>query len=186
MSLEEQMRAAADRLTLAQCKRLATLGVTCWPDLTARGLIGVARVSISGDLFDYDEAGKVHIVLPVSDDGELVDLVAFDPINPDDWALKTGNGTALGESRIIDALDKQGWPDAKALELFPTPLEWLRADCRGACIVDGFKPATASRLRRLTHIVCSTDKFMRALRLQLSRPPRIPEMSVLEAKRNAA
>ena len=186
MSLAGEMRAAADAITLPQCQRLSVMGITSWPDLTQHGLIGVAACKISGDFFNYDEGGPLHVVLPVERDGVLVDLVAFDPANPNLWGLRTGDGAALGDCRIEEALSARGWPDAVPLYLTPTPLEWLRAQCRGACIIDGFTPETCTRLRGLDDIAVSSKAFERALRLQLSKPPRIPEIHLAEGRRNAA
>lgn len=179
--LEAEMVAAAEAMSYEQCMSLARMGVACWPLLTERRHLGIARVRASAnDLFDYEESAPVHVVLAVGDkDGALVDLLAFEPRDPRGWLLRTGNGQALGEDRISDAIASMGWPDPPTLVLHPNPLEWLKADCRGACVVDDFSPDICARLRELPRIVVHNHGFAQALLSRLAERHDLPRIDIV-------
>jgi hypothetical protein len=67
----------------------------------------------------------------LSDDGEMIDLVAWCANDPEKWWLRIGNGWAHGETAIANA--KFYW---KSLKLYSTPLAWLQSGCHGGCILD--------------------------------------------------
>ncbi|MBF0251897.1 MAG: hypothetical protein HQL35_14845, partial [Alphaproteobacteria bacterium] len=66
---------------------------------------------------------------------EIRELVAFDPRDPGRWWLRLG-GERWGPVWLgQDAVD---WARAEGapLTLYATPLDWLRAGCRGAVLLD--------------------------------------------------
>jgi len=65
------------------------------------------------------------------DDPALIDLVAFDPQNPDRWQTALSEGVMLGEAAYREALD-----DGLELPVFRNPLEWLRAAGAGVFPLD--------------------------------------------------
>jgi hypothetical protein len=184
--LADEMRAAADRIELKHCQRLAAMGVTEWPKLTEQGLIGLVRCTVGkNDIYEPAEDGTDHIALAVLEDGALVDIVAFTVDDPQGWALRTGNGWALGVDNIRYA--QGGWGEADStLRMCATPLDWLRAGCEGACIIDGYSWQASSEVRNVKSLEVDSPAMARALRLQLSKPPQIPEINVKRGQRHAA
>ena len=62
----------------------------------------------------------------------LADLLAFRLDDPGRWWLRRGTpDLVLGKDQLADAL-ATGAP----IHLHETPLDWLRAECRGACLLD--------------------------------------------------
>ena len=114
--------------------------------------------------------------------GAIIDIVAFDPEKPDEWFLRTGNAWALGMDAIAEARDN--WTGNRIF-LSATPLDWLRAGMRGACVIDWTLDAVTT-LRDAVEIQVAEPRFARALRLELSRQPRITEIAVKTGTRHAA
>jgi hypothetical protein len=88
------------------------------------------------DRFDFgrdlrDATGHVRaVIIPVSDDGETIDLVA--------WEVQTGRrATWLGAAAVLGG-ESIGAPRlcVDGLRVFPSPAEWLRAGRAGIVIVD--------------------------------------------------
>ena len=65
------------------------------------------------------------------DDPALIDLVAFDPMNPDQWQTARGEGTMLGEAAFNEAMG-----DGLELPVFRNPLEWVQAAGAGVFPLD--------------------------------------------------
>lgn len=182
--LRAEMLTAGQRFTLKWAEYMRGLGVPV-PALLHDGLIGVARVETDKrDFWVPVDTGKPMIVTPVEEDGQALDLIAFDPVEPDVWYLRTGNGYALGADAVRNAV--QGWDAAdKRLLLHATPLDWLRAGAEGACVTQ-WTPESRSAVRHVDAVDVTSIKFARALRLELSRPPRIPEIEVKGTQTRAA
>jgi hypothetical protein len=123
------------------------------------------------------------VILPVEEQGAMIDLVAFDPRKPDLWACRTGTGWALGHDAIVNAT--QAWPGSERLELHPTPLEWMRAGGTGACVWRWCDESRAA-LRECTVIDVQQPEFQRWLRTELLRLPRLPEVELRRLRRDAA
>ena len=66
--------------------------------------------------------------------GDAIDLAAWGPPRPP--ALWIARGSMLGSENLF------GFRMREALEVHPTPLEWLRAGCQGVVIIDPQKPLT--------------------------------------------
>ncbi len=106
------------------------------------GGLGVARISAPGRLWMPEPTGTPAFVLPVWDGPApsiyrgvghpvLVDLIAWRPDDPTRWWYRTGDGDALGVEHL-DLAHTEGWPICFAT----TPLEWLRGNCHGACLLE--------------------------------------------------
>ena len=106
------------------------------------GHFGVDRAQFHGDLFEPAPAGVPVIVMGVSEhpDEGLVDLVAFEPSNPVRWFLRLGNAVVLGLHNVRLALFEES-----PVFIHATPLDWLRANCQGAVVLD-WKADILSRL----------------------------------------
>lgn len=186
MKLRGEMDGLIAALQLRHCQRLAALGVRDWPAMTQDGLLGMTRASVGpDDLWTPDDAGQPHVCVAVVEDGAIVDIVAFRPDQPDAWALRTGNGWALGVDNVQAA--RSGWTEEQwTLHLHATPLDWLRASCIGACVIDGFSFQASAEIRDCKALKVDDARFARALRLQLSKPLRLPEIAVTRGARHAA
>jgi len=69
--------------------------------------------------------------------GDAIDLAAWGPPRPP--ALWMTRGALLGAENLF------GFRMREALEVHPTPLEWLRAGCQGVVIIDPKKSADLLR-----------------------------------------
>lgn len=184
--LWNEMHAAAARLSFRQVEVLRGMGIPV-PALLAECMIGVANVETdSADNWTPIETGKPMIVTPLEEDGRIADLIAFDPKDPDTWYLRTAKGWALGMAHLDEITRNTGWPETQQwVDLHATPLDWLRAGCTGACVTQwNGESRAALRLHQRVHVASS--KFARALRLELTRPPRIPEIEVKGMQSRAA
>jgi hypothetical protein len=142
-----------------------------WPDLPARAPVIFRHdkplfefvADLSADL-DHD-AVSAMVFLTLDEDRYPVDLVAW-ATNPYRIASWFGATPFLGaESLFAPRLGKVG------LKVFPTPLEWLKAERDGVVIVD---PAEARWRLVGEQLVVSDGAFGRDLREGLRLPePRI-------------
>lgn len=145
----------------------AELGLNRW---------GVIRASEGEDGLYILGEGEPHLVLPVIDQGELVDLVAFRSSDPNRWLLRRGVGWALG---LESGLERHTWGDPVPLAV--SPLEWLQQGADGLCVLDWDAPEV-HYLVGVPHLVCSNEHQAAMLRRALSRPVRFPAISVMEAR----
>jgi hypothetical protein len=141
----EMRQAVADR-TPEDAKMLVALGVSPWlVDLWQMVGVATVRTSRNEPLYNPDPDGQLVLITPAlghypdtpetpnSDlfcrAGELIDLIAWHPKRPDRWALRTGAAAWLGciEPQYLNPTRVQVWR---------SPLNWLRADCEGLCILD--------------------------------------------------
>ncbi len=135
-------------------KHLAGAGITFQAMLRA-GDLGVQRITTTGRLYMPAPNGFPVLIVaawspaPPSiyqavEGPEILDLIAFRPDQPETWWRRIGEpGLVLGSDNV-DLAHVEGWP----ISLHQTPLDWLRADCRGACLLDHCEARwTGSRLR---------------------------------------
>ena len=122
--------------------QLEAAGVTTEAYIRA-GHLMVPRVCTVGRLFHPDPFGDPAFVMPVYS-GEppclysidetvvLADLLAFRLEEPERWWLRRGAwGSVLGKDQLVDAMMA-----GEAVRLHASPLDWLRAECQGACPID--------------------------------------------------
>jgi hypothetical protein len=164
--------------------RLKALGVA-WPTIARMGhrhyFGGSARViDIDDGLYSPSDEGTPHLLLPVFEDHELVDLVAFTSDQPLAWLLRLGVGWSLG---LIDGFERHSWQDE--VRLWASPLDWLRADCDGLCILDWSAPEVLE-LARLPSIRCQDKLLAERLREALNRPYRLPIITFGQELRDVA
>ena len=100
------------------------------------GHFGVDRVQLRRDGgYQLDNAGDHALILAVRDGVELVDLLALRSDRQEHWGLRLGVGTILGPGSVERA-EAFGTPQV----FWPTPWEWLRADCTGSVLLS-LKPS---------------------------------------------
>ena len=172
-------------LQMQHCQRV--LPQSIWPHLSKRGLLGYAKISVdSDDKWDFDEAGKGHLTVTVysdEDSSEVADIVAFDPAASDRWYLRTGAAGFLGEHILAE--NERAWDYDQPPLVVPSPMEWLKAGGNAVCVINPSTSALA-RLRDLKMIRVPSARFAAGLRLQMSKPPRLPEIKVVGGIRRAA
>lgn len=179
--LRGEAQGYAKALSFAQATALHKLGLNP-PLIIQSGLVGVTQAEIDkNDIWSPSDQGPYYITIAVRDGEAVTDIVAFSPDKPNEWFLRRGVAWALGLDKINDAL---AWPET-VVPLAATPLDWLRSGMVGACVID-WTPDAVEAIRALQQIEVSSPKFAAALRLQLSKPPRLPEIAVSGDKKNAA
>ena len=108
------------------------LGISGQAIVATGAFLATQRVRPIGDgMYEPDERGDEHLIIPVVEGGAIIDLLSFRPADPEHWFLRTGASAVLGEYRI----ERADWLD-EPLRLFPHPLAWLKAKCAGAVILD--------------------------------------------------
>ena len=119
------------------------------------GGLAVARISTVGRLWTPSPTGRPAFVLPVWDgpapsiycgveDPLLADLIVWRPDAPARWWYRLGEIDVDLGAENLDLAHTEGWP----ISLHLTPLDWLRADCRGTVLLDHCEARWAgSRLR---------------------------------------
>jgi hypothetical protein len=145
------------------------------------GDFGVARAQFDGDLWEPATDGAGVFILGVNEhpDEGLIDIVAFKPSNPARWYLRLGNAVVLGLHNARLAVFKE-----EPVLVHATPLDWLRAECRGVVVLDW----TADILSRLEGYGCLAADRDTGQRLERAfhRHINIPKVKVMGAHREAA
>jgi hypothetical protein len=174
-----------DILTAARNLRpehLARLGITT-DDALAAGGLGALKISThQGGLFEPGGDLSAAIVPvywgsipslgnPVAD-WELIDLLAFNPSNRDQWWLRRGDADLLGAG----ALDHL-YLDTP-LQIHRTPLNWLRSGAGGVVVLDW--RTAASRLRSISTLIAEDIEHAKEVLNRLQTPLHIPEILVPE------
>lgn len=125
----------AARLSVTGLARVLALGVPAAfiGELCGAGDLGTARVSLSRDGARFEAEGPDgRLLLGVREQGVLVDVVALAAHDPDQWALRRGEGWCLGyDSWLACEIGA-----AHELRLFATPIAWLHAGGAGCCVLD--------------------------------------------------
>ncbi len=119
------------------------------------GGLAVARIDTTGRLWMPESTGTPAFILPVwagpappiycgVENPVLIDMIAWRPDDPARWWYRQGEvDLVLGDAHLVDA-HTEGWP----ISLHRTPLDWLRAGCRGTVLLDHCEACWAgSRLR---------------------------------------
>lgn len=119
--------------------------------------LGVARVRVEGSRYDPEDGGSEMAIVgcfvapPRMPDGrwrcpnEVVDLLAFRPVDPRRWWSRCGIVAALGEESLASFDDASVW-------VWRDPLKWLQAEATGICPVDPDCAAVRDVLLRLSGI----------------------------------
>ncbi|KFG90039.1 hypothetical protein BV98_002212 [Sphingobium herbicidovorans NBRC 16415] len=178
---EEMMHAAAS--AGKHLDRLMAWGIAkeTIASLGAYAPIGLAKVErLSNLMYQPNDDGEPHLILPVHEGGDIIDMVAFDPRWPDRWLRRTGNAVLLN----ADDIAAPRW-DAGTVEVWATPLDWLRAGGEGVVILDYDNREVVEQLKLCETIV--TDRVTaRLIRLEFSRPQPVPNIVNRERRRHVA
>lgn len=148
---------------------LGRYGVTD-PDAQAHcGLVQIEHPDI-GRFYEPRPGGEYAIIVPVMDGEELVDLLAFDPRKPDRWWVRLDACCFLGGDNIFC--------QSAPIEIWRTPLRWLKATCEGVVVLDW--GAASPTLRPLEEAHAEDTDHGQDIRRRLQQPLPIPEIRVPE------
>ena len=153
--------------------------------LTGAGDLGAARVALSRDGARWQPEGPdPRLLLGVREQGVLVDVAALKSDDPDQWALRRGEGWCLG----YDAWLACETGARRELRLHATPIAWLRVGGEGLAILDW--DIGLRMLRGLgEHVLLRCDRGagerLRAL-LSIGALPRVKETGPVMPVRRAA
>ena len=161
---------------------IAEAGKTFWP-------FGVTQAEPAGNGLYQPGGGQQHLVVPVIEDGVLVDIAAFRSTAPSDWLLRTGNGWCLGLERGLDWWTWYAPADPLAVpprhetgspvHVFSNPLDWLQGARAGLCVVD-WDAAEIARLDVLQRVTVTDERTAQLLTAALTRPVQLPSIAIQE------
>jgi len=150
LELGREMLEASARMPFAAMKRLVTMGADrrFVSRLHGAGDLGVAQVTVSKT--GWEPLGPDRrLLLAVRRDGELIDAAALASHSRNEWALRTGDGWALGMDLIDDAHRAlAGEQNRLRVRLYGTPFDWLAGGGDGLCVLD-WSQAALMELRLL-------------------------------------
>ena len=155
-----------------------------------------AAIQLHGDRFEFDPFSDAYaFVIPVRCDdpntpevvvpqriireAAIVDLVAFSA-NSGGWARRFGNATWLGavEPQYLTPIPTPVWRN---------PLNWLRAECTGLCLLTRDSRERYRILSLLDAVLAEDERHAQELRELLARPWLAPPVLVRGREvRNAA
>lgn len=177
-ALAIEMESAAARLTIVHLTYLNAMGIAgpIIAHFTGQGRLGSVNVGFDHHLWVPEETGPTLMVTPLGEDGVIVDLIAFNPHEPANWAMRTGASWALGLDVLTDV--NHAWTSSERhLTLHATPFDWIRDGGNGLCVVQWNDEARAT-LRKVPLLKVQDQRFAQLVRLELTRPPAIPEIAV--------
>lgn len=147
------------------------------------GAFGVAPIEPHSFRFDFSESGREAVAIGLRGIGDdLVDLVAWFPDTPGKWWLRFGLVVFAGEEAVARASFFR-----KPLRLYETPLDWLRAGCLGAAVLDSLADIRLD-LENVAMIECASLAHGRDIERQLREAVRLrtPPIFIPEASGRAA
>jgi hypothetical protein len=179
--LEAEMEAASSRVRQEHLSRMLALGVPRASIATlgaTQAPFGIASAQPDGSHLYQPGDGPTHVVMPVMEMGDIIDLIAWRSTNPAKWYWRTCAGWALG----ADWLNPR-W-DEDPVRLYATPLDWLAGAGQGICILDWAAP----EVRELASLgaIESGEMIGRKLMAILSKPVRLPRMTYRKVVHHAA
>jgi hypothetical protein len=139
---------------------------------------GVSFVEIDAHHYAPVAGGKPAIIVPLFEDGTLLDLIAT---GPQTRTTRTRSGIAmvLGQEWIDRAKDT-----GTAFRLLGDPIEWLRNGRRGAVVVDW--RAARYVLADVPDIACDTELLAKQVERAMRQPAPLPRLFVKEEATHAA
>lgn len=169
--LESELAAAAVQLPFAALEMLWGMGADrrFAARLSGLGDLGLARVELAADGASWmPEGPDRRLMIAVRDrDGDLIDIVAVASHRRDQWALRTGDGWALGMDQLDETLQARDEAQAHAaggkparvvrLRIWASPFDWLAAGGRGLCVLDWGLPALTALRALGERVVLEVD-----------------------------
>lgn len=182
IDLTAEMETACAAVKQIHLDRLRSLGVSS--QTIARigdqqAPFGISKVDHIGQAIYQPGGERQSIVTPVYDGCDLIDLISWQTSFPARWLWRCGAAWALG----IDSIASNNWTD-DPLQIFATPLDWLRGGADGLVILDWDAPEIRQLLR--VKAIQSDLAIAAQLRSALMKPAYFPKIITREGLRNAA
>lgn len=173
--LDAEMNMAVSAVTSRHLAAMERLGCRA-PAIAAIGAkqapLGVLRCDMRGAQF-FEPTNELYgidaVLMPVMEEGTVIDLIAWRTLAPDAWLWRNGDGWALGIDQITQP---SPWDGFREITLHATPLDWLRAGGDGACILDWSAVSHIRRLALFDTIRCDHPTVQKRLSGILSQPER--------------
>ena len=150
--------------------------------MTGGGEIGRMRVEFGRDGFwsPIDGGGVQALVLPVLDGQQLVDMVAFSPLSPDQWYLRRGDGRILGSGGGMADWDT----GMEEIRIFATPMDWMIAGGDGICVLTWDERAIRDLMALGGRVRLMADSHQLAAHIeeQMKSVPMLPDVGVQPAQ----
>jgi hypothetical protein len=162
----------------ARSPELAAALQACGLQISTGPVWGVSFVEIDAHHYAPADGGKPAIIVPLFDDGVLLDLIATG-LETRSTRTRAGIATVLGPEWLDRARDTD-----TAARLFGDPIEWLRNGCRGAVVVDW--RAARFELADVPGIACESEFLAEQVKRAMRQPTHLPKLFVREAHRAAA
>lgn len=147
---------------------------------------GVLRCDMRGRRFFEPTSEKYGIdvvLMPVTQDRVVIDLIAWRTLAPDVWLWRNGDGWALGIDQITQP---SPWDGFREITLHATPLDWLRVGGEGAVILDWSAVSHIRKLALFDTLKCDHPTVQKRLSDILSTPERKPKIIGAGAKNERA
>lgn len=184
-----EMRHASAAMTRPDVAELAQYGVAPTA-IEIFQMVGLSRIRwVAGtDLYEPDPSGVLAFITPVLVEhpispesrrpgtyvriGNIIDLVAWDPETPREWALRTGQADWLG------CVPPQ-YVDPGRVRVWRSILNWFRANSAGLVVLNR-EPGVAYSLLMQFHggIDAEDDDHAAELDRILKRPWPLPRISI--------
>ncbi|MFN0045538.1 MAG: hypothetical protein ACKVOS_03645 [Sphingorhabdus sp.] len=185
----DEMQRAVSAVTGRHLAAMERLGCTA-PAIAAIGAkqapFGVMRCDMRGKQFfepTSEPYGIDAVIMPVMDEGEIVDLIAWRTLAPSALRWRNGDGWVLG----IDAIQEPPlWDGFREITLHATPLDWIRNGGNGAVILDWSAVSQIRKLALFDIIRCDHPNVHQQLSAILSQPERKPKILGTEVKHGRA
>jgi hypothetical protein len=138
---------------------------------------GVGQISdIGGGFFTFFPGGQSRVIIPIMEEGEIIDLIAWQTCAPGKWLWRNGLGDYLGR----DLIAKSQWASHHVLKLVATPLDWLRAGGNAVCILNWKAPRSELERIRFVEEIIVTDAALGSRIAKLMATPRpIPRITTI-------
>jgi hypothetical protein len=162
----------------ARLPDLATALQACGLPIDTGPTWGVSFVEIDTHNFTPAAGGKPAIIVPLFEDGALLDLIAVG-LSTRSTRTRAGIATVLGQEWIDHAKATEA-----TVRLFADPIEWLRNGRRGSVIVDWRSARFA--LSDVPGIACENELLAERIKRAMQQPVHLPKLFVREPHRAAA
>lgn len=137
---------------------------------------GVAKCDMRAKQFfepTNEPFGIDAVLMPVMEEGAVIDLIAWRTLAHDAWLWRNGDGWALG---IDEITSPSPWDGFREITLHATPLDWLRAGGAGACILDWSAVSHIQKLALFDTVLCDHPTVQKRLTWILNTPDRKPKI----------
>lgn len=160
IELDRELLVAAAGTPFSAVKMLLALGVSHRWVARMAGEFGTARVTLAANGATFEPDGPTPRLLVAVRDaaGVLIDIAALASHCRDEWALRIGDGWALGLDQLAEAeqardhavaMTSHGKPPRQVrLRIFANPFDWMAADGAGLCVLE-WNTAALTALRAL-------------------------------------